>query len=64
MGRRERIFRAIDQRIDHTDIGSRLGGDAPPAKDQVERIAFEAENVRIVEQGGKPAEAEPVSRAR
>ena len=28
--------------------------------DQVERLAFEAENERVVEKGGKPAEASPV----
>src|SRR5436309_14195926 len=28
--------------------------------DQVDRIDFEAENQRVVEQGGKPAEATPV----
>jgi DNA-directed RNA polymerase subunit beta' len=52
----EIIIRQMLRKVKITDPGDTefLWGD------QVERTAFEDENVRITEQGGKPAEAEPV----
>jgi DNA-directed RNA polymerase subunit beta' len=52
----EIIVRQMLRKVKVTDPGDTmlLWGD------QVDRLAFEAENARIVEQGGKPAEASPV----
>ncbi len=52
----EIIIRQMLRKVKITDPGDTefLWGD------QVERVDFENENVRIVEQGNKPAEAEPV----
>ena len=52
----EIIIRQMLRKVKITDPGDTkfLWGD------QVERVAFEATNLEIVDQGGKPAEAEPV----
>jgi DNA-directed RNA polymerase subunit beta' len=52
----EVIVRQMMQKVRITDQGSTkyLNGE------QIDRLAFEAENQRIVAQGGKPAEAEPI----
>ncbi|MDD5598215.1 MAG: hypothetical protein PHV82_09735, partial [Victivallaceae bacterium] len=52
----EVIVRQMMQKVRVTDQGSTiyLNGE------QVDRLAFESENKRVIAQGGKPAEAEPI----